>query len=240
MQDEELRPPGRHNDLSAHVEAAREDERRELARALHDELGQLLTAIRLEVGAAVDKFQTIRLPETIEVVDRLQAAIGLVDLSISTVRRITTSLRPPILDHIGILAAIQWEASVFERRTGIRCRVSAVPARLDIRTNGTVLYRILVEALTNVARHANAGTVWIHVRHKADRLLMEVRDNGRGISDDVITSPAAIGLLGMRERAAAVGGELHIKRLKGGGTAIVASLPAEVSHLAAAPPVANG
>jgi signal transduction histidine kinase len=229
--EEELRA-SRHRirDLSAHLEAAREEERRELARALHDEIGQLLTGIRLEVAAAVQKFQDSRLPENFAVVDRLQAAVGLVDLSISTVQRISTALRPPILDHLGLIASIRWEAAVFERRTRIRCRVSCVPAGLDTRTHITVFYRILLEALTNVARHANAGTVWIQVRQKPNRLIMDVRDNGRGISDEAIANPQTMGLLGMRERALSVGGEVRVTRLRSGGTSVLVDLPLDGGH----------
>jgi signal transduction histidine kinase len=230
-EEEELRA-SRHRirDLSAHLEAAREEERRELARALHDEIGQLLTGIRLEVAAAVQKFQDSRLPENFAVVDRLQAAVGLIDLSISTVQRISTALRPPILDHLGLIASIRWEAAVFERRTGIRSRVSSVPAGLETRTHITVFYRILLEALANVARHANAGTVWIQVRQKPNRLIMEVRDNGRGISDEAIANPQTMGLLGMRERALSVGGDVRVTRLPSGGTSVLVNLPTDSGH----------
>ena len=225
-EEEELRA-SRHRirDLSAHLEAAREEERRGLARMLHDEVGQLLTGIRLEIDAAVQEFRRTRSREDFAVVDRLQAAAGLVDVSLTTVQRIATALRPPILDHLGLVAALRWEAAIFERRTGIRCRVQASPAVIETREHITVLYRILLEALTNVARHAHAGTVWIQVRQSDRRLTMEVRDNGRGIDDEAIANPTTLGLLGMRERALAVGGELRVKRRQTGGTSIAASVP---------------
>lgn len=225
-EEEELRT-SRHRvrELSAHLESAREQERRDLARALHDDVGQLLTGIRLEVTAAVENFKRIGTPAGFPVVDRLQAAVGLVDLSIATVQRITTALRPPMMDHMGILSALRWEAAVFERRTGIRCRVSSRPSRIGTRQHLMVLYRILLEALTNVARHAHAGTVWISVRQRATRLTMEVRDNGRGITDEAIASPHTMGLLGIRERALAAGGEVRISRVRSGGTRLLVSLP---------------
>jgi signal transduction histidine kinase len=233
---EALRTP-RHRlrDLSAHLEAAREEERRDLARALHDEIGQLLTGIRLEVSAAVRTFQDTRVPEQFAVVDRLQAAVGLVDLSISTVQRITSSLRPPILDHLGLLPAIRWEAAVFERRTGIRCLVSAVPAGADARGHINVLCRILLEALTNVARHANAGTVWIRIRQRAKSLTVEIRDDGRGISDAAIESPRTMGLIGMRERALAIGGTVNVTRAPAGGTRVLVTVPLEAGSTASRP-----
>jgi signal transduction histidine kinase len=225
-EEEEVRT-SRHRlrDLSAHLESAREEERRDLARALHDEVGQLLTGIRLEIAAAVDRFRETGTPADFTVVDRLQAAVGLVDLSIATVRRIATALRPPLLDHMGLTSAIRWEAAVFERRTGIRCRVFSTPSRINARTHATILYRILLEALANVARHAHAGTVWIHIRERSGRLTMEVRDNGRGISDEAASNPNTLGLLGMRERALAVGGDVKVSRHSAGGTSVVVSLP---------------
>jgi len=214
-------------DLTSHLQSAREEERRELARELHDELGQLLTGVRLEVASAIEKFNSTRTSQDFAVVDRLQGTVGLVDLSIATIRRITTALRPPALDHLGVMSAIRWEAALFERRTGIRCRVSSRPATFETRAHVTVLYRILLEALTNVARHANAGTVRIAVRQGTRHLTMEVRDNGKGISEEVVANPTTLGLLGMRERALAAGGDVRIARLAAGGTSVVVTLPHE-------------
>ena len=212
-------------DLSAHLESAREDERRELGRTLHDEVGQLLTGIRLEVASAVDGFRARATAAEFPIVDRLQAAVGLVDLSIATVQRVTSALRPPVLEHLGLMSAIRWEAAVFRRRTGIRCRVTSTNVEVEDRAVAGVLYRILLEALTNVARHAQAGTVWISVKQRPGRVTMEVRDNGKGISDEALESPATMGLLGMRERALAAGGEVRITRRRAGGTSVQVSLP---------------
>ena len=212
-------------DLSAHLESAREDERRELGRTLHDEVGQLLTGIRLEVASAVDGFRAIGTAAEFPIVDRLQAAVGLVDLSIATVQRVTSALRPPVLEHLGLMSAIRWEAAVFRRRTGIRCRVTSTNVEVEDRTAATILYRILLEALTNVARHAHAGTVWISVKQRPGKVTMEVRDNGKGISDEALKNPATMGLLGMRERALAAGGEARITRRPAGGTSVQVSLP---------------
>ena len=225
-QEEELRTSTHSlRDLSAHLESAREQERRDLARTLHDEVGQLLTGIRLEVASAVDRFRTLGTPAEFPIVDRLQAAVGLVDLSIATIQRLTSALRPPVLDHLGLVSAIRWEAAVFRRRTGIRVRVTAGAVTIDDRAVATILYRILLEALTNVARHAQAGTVWISVRQRPGRVTMEVRDNGKGISDEALGNPGAMGLLGMRERALAAGGEVRIARRTSGGTTVHVSLP---------------
>ena len=212
--------------FAAHAEQAREDERRQLARTLHDELGQLFSSIRLELGAAVAAFRESAAPDMRPVVDRLQAAAGLTDIGVASLRQLTTSLRPPILDHLGLLPAIRWEASIFSRRTGIRTHVRARPASIAFHeAQVTALYRILLAALDNIARHAAAGTVWIHLTRQRGATLMEVRDNGRGITDAQIAGTKTMGLLGMRERALALGGEVRITRGARRGTRLLVILP---------------
>jgi signal transduction histidine kinase len=212
--------------FAAHVEQGREEERRQLARTLHDELGQLFSSIRLELGAAIAGFRETAPPEMRPVVDRLQAAAGLTDIGVASLRQLTTSLRPPILDHLGLLPAIRWEASIFSKRTGIRTHVRARPASITFaEAQVTALYRILLAALDNIARHAGAGTVWIHLARQRGVTLMEVRDNGRGITDAQITGPKTMGLLGMRERALALGGEVRITRAPRSGTRLLVILP---------------
>ena len=213
-------------ELTAHLERVREEERRSLAQALHDEVGQTLTSVRLELAAAIDELRRSAGAPTLDFVDRLQAAVGLVDVSIDTIRRVSTALRPPMLDEFGLVPAVRWEAAVFEQRTKIRCRVQATPARIELPTSHvTVLYRILLEALTNVARHAHAGAVDIRLRRRARAVLMEVRDNGRGITRQQSANPRTMGLLGMRERALSIGGEMHVAAARGGGTAVSVVLP---------------
>jgi PAS domain S-box-containing protein len=212
--------------LAAHVEQRREDERRRMARTLHDELGQLFSSLRLELGAAIGAFRQAAIPEKLPVVDRLQAAAGLTDVGVASLRQLTTSLRPPILDHLGLLPAIRWEASIFSKRTGIRTHVRARPASLTFdEAQVTALYRILLAALDNIARHAGAGTVWINLSRQRGVMLMEIRDNGRGITDAQIAGPNTMGLLGMRERALALGGEVRITRGPRSGTRLLVILP---------------
>jgi signal transduction histidine kinase len=238
--EEELRE-SRHRlrELSAHLEAVQEHERRALSRALHDEVGQLLTGLRLELSAAIKEFRDPRAPRPLVVADRLQAAVGLLDLSIASIRRISSALRPPILDHLGLESAIRWEASVFEKRTGIRCRVYTSPAKTALSPERvTAVYRILLEALTNIARHAQAGTVLVRLRQSRGVLTLEVRDNGLGISDQALGDPHAMGLLGMRERALTVGGDVRITRGARGGTNVLVILPVEPEP--PAPPDSRG
>ncbi len=219
-------PSDRLREFAARAEEAREHERRHLARALHDELGQILSSIRLELGAAISVFREAPEPRMRSVVDRLQAAAGLTDIAVASLRKLTTSLRPPILDHLGLLPAIRWEASIFSKRTGIRSHVRAHPASMAFdEAEITALYRILVAALDNVAKHAGAGTVWIHLTRQRGTTILEVRDNGRGITDAQIHSSRTMGLLGMRERAAALGGEVHISRAPRSGTRLMVIIP---------------
>jgi signal transduction histidine kinase len=213
-------------ELSAFAEEAREAERRQLARTLHDELGQLFSSIRLELGAAIAQFRESPLPAMRPVVDRLQAAAGLTDIAVASLRRLTTALRPPVLDHLGLVPAIRWEASLFSKRTGIRCHVRAKPASIQLdEAHVTALYRILLSALENIARHAAAGTTWIDVTRQHGMTTMEVRDNGRGITDEQVNNPRTMGLLGMRERALALGGEVQISGARGRGTRVLVTLP---------------
>jgi len=212
--------------LSAHSEQVREEERRRLARTLHDELGQLLSSIRLELGAAIATFRERADGPMHPIVDRLQAAAGLTDIGLASLRTLTTSLRPPILDHLGLVPAIRWEAGLFSKRTGIRCHVRARPAAIDLDdARVTALYRMVLEALENIARHAGAGTAWVYITRQRGLTLMEVRDNGRGISDEQIHNPRTMGLLSMRERALALGGEVRITAANRRGTRLLVILP---------------
>ena len=212
--------------LSAHAEAVREEERRHLARALHDELGQLFSSMRMELGAAVALFRTRPDPSLRPIVDRLQAAVGLTDLAVASLRGLTTTVRPPALDHLDFVSAIRWEASLFSTRTGIRSHVRARPAVMHIADpHVTALYRILCAALENIAKHAAAGSVWITVERARGGIRLEVRDNGRGIKSEEIDNPRTMGLLGMRERALALGGEVDVSPGVRGGTRVVVTLP---------------
>jgi signal transduction histidine kinase len=213
-------------EFAARAEEAREEERRHLARTLHDELGQIISSIRLELGAAIAVFRESPERGLGAAVDRLQAAAGLTDIAAASLRKLSTAIRPPILDHLGLLPALRWEASLFTRRTGIRCSVSARPASMAFTDpQVTALYRIVVAALDNVAKHAGAGTVWIQLARQHGTTTMEVRDNGRGITDAQINGAGTMGLLAMRERAFAIGGELRVVRGPRGGTRVIVTLP---------------
>jgi signal transduction histidine kinase len=210
--------------LAANLQTAREEERASLSRELHDELGQTLTAIKLEIGRTADALKDQHL--TPPIMDRLQTLVGLVEIGVATVKRIATNLRPPALDHLGLAEAIRFDAAAFSARTGLRCHVVAAKERTRLTaTQQTALFRIFQEALTNVARHAKASAV--RVRMTETRRLFELRvsDNGRGITEAEIGHVESIGLLGMRERAAQADAVLELAGLPGKGTVVKVRVP---------------
>ena len=210
--------------LAARVQTAREEERATLARELHDELGQTLTAIKLELGRASAEINKQQLGSV--VVDRLQSLIGFAEIGIATVKRITTDLRPATLDHLGLAAAIRWEAMTFRARTGLRCHVrSDKDATRLSPERQTVLFRIFQEALTNVVRHASASAVHVALAHRRGVFELQIRDNGRGITDARLADPGSVGLLGMQERASLIGGTFNIIGKRGKGTTVTVRVP---------------
>lgn len=212
--------------LALRLEHAREEERARVARELHDELGQVLTSLKLEFTWLVDQLRNREPKPGIQLVNKLQALIGLIEVSIQSVRQISSDLRPAVLDHLGLKEAIQWAATKFEARTGIRCRVAwALKNDPPDRTRQLAMFRILQEALTNVVRHAHAGAVRISMRERGRMLTLTIRDNGRGISAAEIASVESIGLLGMTERARLLGGLVTITGVPGRGTTVTVTVP---------------
>jgi PAS domain S-box-containing protein len=211
-------------ELAARVQSAREEERAGLARELHDDLGQTLTAVKLELGRAATALAGERI--TTYSVDRVQSLVGLIDIALQTVKRLCTELRPPTLDHLGLPSAIQWEARAFQARTGIRCHVRARDEATALtRGQQTMLFRIFQEALTNVVRHARASAVEVTLAERSGTFALRIRDNGVGISERQARDPRSIGLLGMRERAAFIGGSFDIAGRRGKGTAVSVKVP---------------
>jgi signal transduction histidine kinase len=162
----------------------------------------------------------------------------MVDDMVKGVRRIATELRPPILDELGLPAAVEWLAHDFARRTGISCRAATVlPADCTISADAaTALFRIVQEALTNVSRHAGATRVHIELGVKSECVTLEIIDDGHGITEVAATGPGSLGILGMRERAAALGGVLEVGPTTGGGTRVAAWLPPPARHAKSRPP----
>ena len=218
------RTPSRHlRALSKRIEQMREQERARIARELHDELGQLLTGIKLDFAAAMRRLQELRTSG--DVVDRLQSAMGQIDIGIAMVRRIATDLRPAALDHRDLGGAIEDEARRVAARSGIDVRVvAAIAAPVDPEV-ATVAFRIFQEALTNAVRHARPSTIAARAVTRGSTLVVVVRDDGCGIPAGRLQAADSLGLLGMRERAHSVGGELRVRTGRR-GTAVLLMLPA--------------
>lgn len=198
----------------------RAEVRREAARLVHDELGQLLTSVKLELAWAAGALRD----EPLCLADRLQAAIGLVDISILTVQRLSERLHPGEAVPFG--EALRRDASLFQYRTGIRCRVVASRSRMPIDPTGiAALQGIVAEALTNVARHSEAGAVRISLRQRRRAVTLTIADNGRGIPADTLADPESQGFRIMRERMQDVGGSLRIGPGSHGGTRVEACIP---------------
>jgi PAS domain S-box-containing protein len=220
-EEELLRSQQQLRDLTVRLQTVREEERTRISREIHDELGQALTGLKLDLAWLVT-----RLKDRPELLERARSVVTRIDGTMHAVRRIATELRPSLLDDLGVVAAVEWQAEEFERQTGIACSLAVRAAHLDIGDRlATTIFRILQEALTNVARHAAASQVTIELTIGSTDLTLEVRDDGRGISADEIAAPRSLGLVGIRERAIGCGGELVIARGTTRGTTLWVRIP---------------
>lgn len=208
--------------LSVYLQSVREEERTRIAREVHDELGQALTGLKLDLALVSN-----RLPRSQRLLlDKLETMAGHIDETIQSIRRIATELRPGILDDLGLIAALEWQANEFQSRTGIVCQVTSTlqDTQLDADLN-TAFFRIFQETLTNIMRHANATRVEVNSTQEGGRFILTVRDNGRGILPGEARDRRSIGLLGMEERAALLGGEFEITGEPGRGTTVTVRIP---------------
>ena len=213
--------------LAARLESVREEERTRIALEVHDVLGQALTALKLDLAwiaqQVADPTHQDRLGS---VRTRLDSALGLIGATIGSVRELVTTLRPGVLDELGLAAAVEWLARDFQERTGIGCQVVIRPHRIGAgKDQSTALFRILQEILTNVARHAQATSVRIALEESDEELSLQVTDNGRGIGDDERSGRRGFGLLGMRLRARQQGGAFDIQGSGGSGTTVTVRIP---------------
>jgi PAS domain S-box-containing protein len=207
--------------LSAHLQSVREEERKRIAREIHDELGQAMTALKIDLAWLSKKTNDE------SVLGKVQSMSTLLNETIQTVRRIATELRPAILDDLGLPAAIEWQAQEFEKRTGIPCELRISPEVSITSGPSTELFRVFQEILTNIARHARATQIHVILEMQADHLMLEVRDNGIGIRQTQVWDIRSIGLTGMRERVRLLGGEILINGIPGQGTTVVVQAPAQ-------------
>ena len=208
--------------LATRLTCIRDEERVRIAREIHDELGQVLTCLKMDVACLEKQLCHHRHPARA----RTERMRKLIDSTVHLVQRISTGMRPEILDELGLVAALRWQAREFEKRTGIRCR-PRLPAR-QLALDGelsTAVFRAFQEILTNVARHARANSVKACLEASNGRLSLQVADDGVGIPDDKIQHRDSLGLLGMRERAQVLGGQLTISCKPGRGTMVTVNIP---------------
>lgn len=208
--------------LSNHLQKVREDERTRISREIHDELGQMLTTLKMKLSILEER----ALEENYPIEEDIQSMMTVAESTLQTVRRISTELRPGILDVLGLSEAVEWQAQEFQNQTKINMTtdIDRISETID-REIATTFFRICQEALTNVARHARASRVTVCLKHKRGNLELFVRDNGKGITNEQLTRITSLGLIGMRERAQNLGGDLVIQRAQPKGTEVRISFP---------------
>lgn len=213
--------------LSARLRSAREEEGTRIAREIHDELGGVLTGLKWDlekIDNTLDKAgDDSSLPE---VRQRISSMTTLIEATINTVRRIASELRPGLLDDLGLVAAIEWQIEQFQCRSGLTCHWTNETHEIELsRERATAVFRILQEILTNVLRHARAANLYVKLSLSRDCLELEVKDDGVGITESQRMNTQSLGLLGMKERALLVGGEVHISGKPDAGTTVVVRVP---------------
>ncbi|MGA2762056.1 MAG: PAS domain-containing sensor histidine kinase [Spirochaetia bacterium] len=207
--------------LASHLQELREEERKIVAREIHDELGGLLTALKMEISL-LGKGDS---PLKGACLDSYDSALDLVDQSISMVQRITSNLRPRILDDFGLVPAMEWHLKDYQKRAGITCTLKTGGSIPMEKNRAAAIFRIFQETLTNVARHAQATKVAISLRKTGGRLHMRVADNGVGIDESQVVAASSYGIMGIRERAQAMGGQVSIRGVRGRGTTLELDIP---------------
>ena len=219
--------------LAKRLEQIREEERVVISREVHDEMGGGLTGLKMDLSWLLHKMSDADPgEERVALMDKIQTANALIDQMIQVVRRISTDLRPSVLDDLGLIAALEWQLSEFTSRTEIPHEFATTLEYVDMEDDTAVsVFRIFQETLTNVARHARATKVVVVLREGErslfgdETLVLEIRDNGKGITEEEILNPESLGLLGMKERVLTFGGNLSIRGKPGGGTTLVLKIP---------------
>jgi two-component system sensor histidine kinase UhpB len=217
--------------LTVRLNTAREEEAKRIARELHDELGQALTAINIEAADAQRQLAEPGPTPTTEIQRRLASMRALLEQAIGTTRRVCTELRPALLDQVGLLPALEWQAHDFEARTGIFCNLTLPEPGPEITGEvATAVFRILQEMLTNAARHSGATEVTVDLAIGPERIRLTVHDNGRGTSDAQAKRQSGLGLVGIRERTLAIGGTVSFESTDGNGTRMSVVVPRSPVH----------
>ncbi|MGQ9819449.1 MAG: ATP-binding protein [Candidatus Kapaibacteriales bacterium] len=208
--------------LALYFESLREEEKKKLAFEIHDELGHVLTAMKLELSWLIKK-KHLR-EEVLH--ERLRKTIDLIETTLRKVRSISSQLRPSVLDHFGIVAAIEWQALEFQKITSIRCRLFLTKEEISLDEQRAIaIFRIFQEILTNVARHSKASRVDVHLEIDGNNLILTVSDNGKGIRTEDLSAKRSLGIVGMKERANAINGKLSIHGVANIGTTVTLTIP---------------
>ena len=208
--------------LAAHLQSIREEERALVAREIHDELGQALTALKMDLSWLDKKLPEEQSP----LLKKTKSMSQLIDSTIQTVQRLSSELRPGLLDDLGLLAAMEWQAEEFQKRTGIACELSLGPQEIDLdQERSTAIFRIFQETLTNISRHASATKATVNLAEKGAQLELTIKDDGKGITEEKISDPKSLGLIGIQERVHFLGGDIDIKGIRNKGTTVTVSVP---------------
>jgi signal transduction histidine kinase len=207
--------------LTKSLQNIREEESTKIAREIHDELGQALSAVKIELMWLVKKY-----PGDTVYNRKIMQVSEIVEETIKNVRRISASLRPKLLDQLGFLPAIEWQLKEFERRTRIKCELDIENDNIKLNPiASSTMFRIFQESLTNIARHSRATRAELSLDNKSDILTMTIKDNGIGFSKDYKNKKHSLGIVGMQERAHSLGGVLNIDKYPGGGTQVIVNIP---------------
>ncbi|AFH48015.1 Signal transduction histidine kinase [Ignavibacterium album JCM 16511] len=213
-------------ELAAHLQSIREEERKTIAREIHDEFGQTLTVLKIKLTLLNKKIPE----ELLYLKNPLNEAIQMIDATVETVQKISSKLRPDILDELGLLPAIEWQVSEFEKISGIKCTVVLPAQEIPFdKERATAIFRILQEALTNIARHSAADKVQISLYTQSSKIVFEIKDNGKGITNEQIKDVKSLGIHGMEERVLIFGGSFSIEGYSGKGTTIKIEIPYGIS-----------
>jgi PAS domain S-box-containing protein len=212
-------------ELATHLQNIREEERSRIAREIHDELGQQLTGLKMEISWLKKKLNH----DNIEISKKLNDSVNLIDEMVKSVRRIATQLRPSMLDDLGLIAALEWQSDEFQKRFNIRSEIKNSISNLSLsHEKSTAIFRIYQECLTNILRHSDATEVQTTIYQLKDFLVMSIKDNGVGFDEMIINQKKSLGILGMKERTIMLGGSYHISSKKNEGVTVLVKLPLDV------------
>lgn len=210
--------------FTSHLQMLREKERKLIAKDIHDDVAQVLVALKMDLS-----WLNRELPKDQKLlIEKIQSMTKVVDNSIQKAKKMYTEQRPSLLNHLGLVAAIEWQAEEFQERMGIKCEVTTVPEEITLDwERSTAIFRIFQETLANVASHADATRVMVNLVMTDAELKFEVKDNGKGITKKQITGPKSYGIMEMRERARFLNAEFSIKGIPGKGTTVTVKIPFE-------------